>query len=180
MEVDASIPADTHQATDSYNHHSFTGLKMEMLDECGGAESTSVCLLCPPTQCAVWEADTQHLVYFNPWICEVLSSPFTPRTEWLTHTCTQSDSCKHEGNTTRRMSSSKWNNTAFNQVQTPHFLSRLAICHSLVYHVSCIMDWIGFLVSCVLLFPQFLLFLFKKTNMIMYISFIVIIHMLNS
>lgn len=82
MEVDAPTPTDTHQPiADSCNHHSFTGLKMEMLDECGGAESTSVCLLCPPTQCAVWEADTQHLVYFSAWICEVFSSPFPPRTE---------------------------------------------------------------------------------------------------
>lgn len=102
-----------------------------MLAECGGAASTSVCLLRPPTRCAVWEADAQHLVYFSPWVCEAFSSPFPPRTEWLTHTCPQSDSCRQHGNTTRSVSSSKWGNTVSNQVQNLHFLSGPAICHVL-------------------------------------------------
>ena len=54
------------------------GIKAEngdkMLDECVGAVST-VCLLCPPTRCALWEADAQHSVYFSR-ICEVFLHPF--------------------------------------------------------------------------------------------------------
>lgn len=74
----------THTHTDQQEHASLIRrpkcLSAEngdkMLDECGGAVSTSVCLLRPPTQCAQWEADAEHLVYFSPWICEVFSSLF--------------------------------------------------------------------------------------------------------
>lgn len=58
----------------------------KMLAECGGAENTSVSLLRPPTQCAMWEADAERLVYFSPWICELFSSLFLPRPGWLIHT----------------------------------------------------------------------------------------------
>lgn len=68
----------THAPTNRNTRHSFTGLNVWvyrlMLDERGGAECTSVSLLCPPTQCAMWGADAERLVYFRPWICELFSS----------------------------------------------------------------------------------------------------------